>query len=162
MNIWRNTATVVGILIVGLFFARLILPSQVDDVSPLMSCDDEILDLGDVYFVVPEFDGVAISEGWCADILSRDKEIAMHGVYHTYREFGVYRDEAYLDEGVKIFKECFGFEPERFKPGQLKWASENDWIGERMEVELFWNQVFHKVYHCGDTGLFPNWAINIF
>ena len=39
-------------MVVELFIIRLVLPSQVDDVNPLMECSEEVLDLGDVYFVV--------------------------------------------------------------------------------------------------------------
>ncbi len=160
----RIIGLVVLVLIVILFFVRLVLPSQVDDVSPLMNCSDEVLDLGDVYYVVPAFEGVSVLEedGWCDYILGKDKELAMHGVFHTYREFGVVRDREYFREGVGIFEDCFGFVPERFKPGQLEWVSGNDWIEDEVEVDLIWNQVFHKVYHCGDTGVFPNWVVNIF
>lgn len=162
MKSFRFVVLIFVVLIFGLWFIRFILPSQVDDVSPLMNCSNEVLELGDVYFVVPKFSGVEIFSEWCGEILGRDKEIAMHGIYHTFEEFGVARDSEYFEEGVWIFEECFGKSPERFKPGQLKWASENDWIREEVEVELFWNQVFHKVYHCGDGGVFPNWIINIF
>ena len=162
MKICKYFGLVVLVLFLILFFIRLVLPSQVDDVSPLMNCDDEVLGLANVYFVVPKFEGVAIDREWCDYILGKDGELAMHGVYHTYREFGVYRDEVYFGEGVEIFEECFGFEPERFKPGNLAWAGENDWIRDEVEVDLRWNQIFHKVYHCGDSGLFPNWLIRIF
>ena len=153
---------IVTVLVVGLFLIRLVLPSQVDDVNPLMGCSDAILDSADVYFVVPKFEGVEISGEWCDYILGKNKSLALHGVYHSYKEFGVYRDEVYFGEGVEIFEKCFGLRPERFKPGQLEWASENDWIREEMEIDLFWNQVFHKVYHCGDSGVFPNWLIRAF
>lgn len=141
---------------------RLVLPSQLDDVSPEISCEEKLLNRAGVYFVIPKFEGVEIEREWCEGILEREKDIGLHGVYHTYEEFAVYRDEDYLGEGIDIFEECFGFLPERFKPGQLKWNKENNWIKEKMEVDLFWNQVFHKVYHCGDTGRFPNWLIRIF
>jgi len=150
------------VLLIGLWFVRFVLPSQVDDVNPLMNCSEEVLDLADVYFVVPKFGGVAISGEWCESILSRNKELAMHGVTHSFEEFGVVRNEEYFDEGVDIFWTCFGFEPEKFKPGQLKWNAKNDWIKGEVEVELFWNQVLHKVYHCGDSGRFPNWLIRVF
>lgn len=149
-------------LVVLLFFVRLVLPSQLDDVNSLMGCSEEELELGDVYFVVPKFDGVEIDREWCEEISGRGKEIAMHGVYHTYAEFGIVRDEVYFNEGVDIFMECFGIKPERFKPGNLKWNSGNDWIRDKFMIELRWNQIFHKVYHCGNTGDFPNWFIRIF
>ena len=149
-------------LVILLFFLRLVLPSQVDDVNPFMGCSEEVLDLGDVYFVVPKFEGVEISDEWCEEILKRDKQLAMHGIYHSYEEFGVYRDEEYFEEGVDIFEECFGFTPKRFKPGHLKWTSKNDWIRDEVEVDLLWNQIFHKVYHCGDSGFFTNWIVRVF
>ncbi|MFH1521918.1 MAG: hypothetical protein ABIF18_03085 [archaeon] len=31
-----------------------------------------------------------------------------------------------------------------------------------MEVDSIWNQLFHKVYHCEDAGLFPNWFVLVF
>ena len=165
MKVLRVVLLAIVALILVLFFIRLILPSQVDDVNPFMNCSDEALDRGDVYFVVPKFVGVPIDGvgGWCDEILEiGGKELAMHGVYHTFEEFGVYRDEAYFSDGVEILERGFGSSPDRFKPGQLKWNSENDWIRGEMEVDLFWNQVFHKVYHCGDTGLFPNWFVRVF
>jgi len=153
---------VIVFLVVGLWFVRLVLPSQLDDVSPDIFCEEKLLTRADVYFVIPKFEGVEIERKWCEIILEKGKGIGMHGVYHTYKEFEVYRDEEYFEEGVDIFERCFGFTPERFKPGQLRFAKENDWIKERTEVDLFWNQVLHKVYHCGDTGRFPNWLIRVF
>lgn len=144
--------------IIGLFFIRLILPSQVDDVNPLMNCSKEILDLADVYYVVPKFQDFDISNNltWCKEIKIKNKSLALHGVYHTYEEFAEFRSDVYLQEGIDIFEKCFGVTPTNFKPGQLAWTAENDWIKEKMEVELFWNQLFHKVYHCNDTGKFSN------
>ena len=164
MNIWKIVAIILVGLVFGLWLVRLILPSQVDDVNPLMNCTDAVLNMGDVYFAVPEFDRVVISENksWCNYILSKHKEVEMHGVYHTYLEFAVARNESYFDEGVGIFSSCFGFEPEGFKPPNLGWTRDNDWIRKRMKVYLLWDQVIHKVYHCGDTGMFPNWLIRIF
>ena len=150
------------VVVFFLFFVRLVLPSQIDDVSPGIDCEDYLLDWADVYYVIPKFENVSVDEVWCNWILERDKELSMHGVYHFYEEFGVERDVDYLNKGIKIFEDCFGFEPERFKPPQLEFAESNDWMRERMEIDLIWNQIFHKVYHCGDTGVFPNWFIRIF
>jgi hypothetical protein len=153
---------VLVLLVFGLWLVRAVLPSQIDDVNPLMGCSVDELEMADVYFVVPVYDGVEIDGEWCEGILGKGKEVALHGVYHSYEEFGVGRDREYLDYGVGVFKECFGFAPERFKPPQIAWDSENDWIRGVLDVELFWNQVFHKVYHCGDSGVFPNWVIGVF
>ena len=162
MKVWKSVLIGIGVLVFGLFFIRLVSPSQIDDVSPGISCEEDLLELADVYYVIPKFDGVAIDKAWCEEILARDKELAMHGVTHEYKEFGEVRGSEYFNEGVQIFEDCFGFAPDRFKPGNLKWNSGNDWIKDDMEVDILWNQLFHKVYHCEDTGVFPNWMIRIF
>jgi hypothetical protein len=157
-----------GLILFGIFicffFIRLLSPSQLDDVSPRIYCEEELMNDADIYYVIPKFEGSKISDNknWCKNILDREKGLEMHGIYHSYKEFEIYRDEEYFKEGINIFEKCFGFSPEKFKPGQLILAKENNWIKEKVEVDLFWNQVFHKVYHCGDTGLFPNWLIRIF
>ena len=162
MRLGRWVVVVLVLLVFGLWLVRAVLPSQIDDVNPLMGCSVDELEMADVYFVVPVYDGVEIDGEWCEGILGKGKEVALHGVYHSYEEFGVGRDREYLDYGVGVFEECFGFAPERFKPPQIAWDSENDWIRGVLDVELFWNQVFHKVYHCGDSGVFPNWVIGVF
>ena len=162
MRVWVWCLVIFVSLLFGLWFVRLVLPSQVDDVSPGIFCSEDVLDWADVYFVIPKFGNVSPDKNWCEDILSREKELAMHGVVHSFEEFGVFRDVDYVDEGVEIFEKCFGFELERFKPPQLVFSEENDWMRGRFEVDLFWNQVFHKVYHCGDSGVFPNWFIRVF
>ena len=123
-----------------------------------IECPSELLEKADVLYVVPKFDGVGISgdEEWCEKILSLDKELALHGVTHKYLEFGEVRAGEYVNLGVNEFEECFGFTPTRFKPPHIKWSSENDWMKEDFEVDVFFNQVFHKVYHCDDTGVFSN------
>jgi len=67
------------------------------------------------------FQNKSISEDkdWCEYILSLNKTLAIHGVYHTYKEFEIGRDEEYLREGMKIFYDCFGFYPKEFKAPQL-------------------------------------------
>jgi len=49
----------------------------------------------------------------------------LHGVYHTYKEFETDKDQDYLQEGIDEFKTCFGYEPEIFKPPQLKISKAN-------------------------------------
>ena len=150
------------VLFFSLFFIRLILPSQLDDVSPNIFCEERLMNLVDVYYVIPKYENISINKEWCDEIMKRGKEIEMHGVYHTYKEFGEIRDLEYLYEGTEIFEECFVFFPEEFKPPRLAWTNENDWMKDYFEINLFWNQFFHKVYHCEDTGIFPNWFVRIF
>ncbi len=162
MKVWQYPIAIFIGLIICLFLTRLILPSQIDDISPKIPCEEKLMNWADVYYVIPKFENVSIDKKWCDEISNRDKTLALHGVYHSFEEFGEVRDLEYFNEGVEIFNECFGFEPTKFKPPQLAWTNENDWIKDRMEVDLIWNQIFHKVYHCEDTGIFPNWLVRIF
>jgi hypothetical protein len=149
-------------LIVLLFFTRLILPIQIDDVSSSIPCENWLLEKANVYYVIPRFNGTPNNKSWCEEILNRNKELAIHGVTHEYKEFSVYRNNEYLDIGLNDFKECFGFYPEKFKAPNLAWNNKNNWIKNKMEIQVLWNQITHKVYHCNDTGLIPNNIIKIF
>lgn len=150
------------VLIFVLFFIRLFSHVEVDDVSSSVPCEEWILEEADVYYVIPQFDGIVNNESWCNDILSMNKELAIHGVTHEYKEFETFRDKDYLNVGINDFVNCFGFSPEKFKPPNLRWTTENNWILDELDVEFWPNQFTHKVYHCNDTGIFPNWFIRIF
>lgn len=150
-----------------LFLIRLILPKQIDDISPEISCQEKLLQKADVFYVIPKFNNKSISENktWCKQILAMNKTLRMHGVYHYYNEFSYNRDEEYLQEGMKIFKECFGFYPEEFKPPQLAISKNNKkLVRSKMKIALYLNQWFHKVYHCENNisyGVMPNWVMDL-
>ena len=153
----------VFVLIVSLFLIRLFSEKQLDDVSSGIACEEWLLEDADVYFVIPQFEGVEIDKEWCGDILEREKELALHGVEHSFEEFGADREEEYLQEGIDIFKECFGFEAERFKPPQLVISKGNKkLIKKKMKLDGWLKQILHKVYHCEDSGLLPNCFVRIF
>jgi len=87
----------------------------------------------------------------------------MHGVYHTYKEFLKDRDEEYIKEGIDIFEKYFNKKPNSFKPPQLAISENNKiLIKKYMKLDLRLNQIFHKVYHCSDSGKLPNWFMDIF
>ncbi len=156
--------TIILILISTLFFIRLFSERQLDDLTIGIECDKELIKKSDILYIVPSFNGINISgdEEWCSEILTFNKELAMHGVYHTYKEFETTRNEEYVFEGKEIFKKCFGYNPEKFKPPNLGWTGENNWMKKDFEIDLRLNQIFHKTYHCNDTGVFPNWLIDLF
>jgi hypothetical protein len=158
---WVLRGVLIFILILEI--VRIILPAQIDDVSPEIPCEDWILAQAETYYIIPRFNEKKISGDlqWCDKILGGGKELAMHGVYHKFNEFEECRNESYFNAGLETFEECFNETPERFKPPQLGWTKKNNWIKERVEVDLFFNQLFHKVYHCNDTGIFPNWLIKL-
>ena len=149
-----------------IFVIRLFSAKHLDDVSPEVPCDLELLEKADILYVIPKFNNQSIADNkeWCQVILKieegKNKELALHGVYHTYHEFLEDRGEDYLQEGVLIFEECFGFKPERFKPPQLKISKNNkELIKNNFKLDLF--PVLHKVYHCNDSGFLPNWVADI-
>ncbi|MBS3172363.1 DUF2334 domain-containing protein [Candidatus Woesearchaeota archaeon] len=156
---YKNIIYYIIIIILLLLFIRLSSPTQIDDVNPRIQCDKELLDKSDILFVIPKYEGVSISDNlsWCKEILSLNKTLGMHGVDHTYNEFGYPRTQEYLDEGIKIFEDCFGFKPKFFKAPQLNVSQENKILIENnMKLIDTKDHIFHKVYHCSDTGYFSN------
>jgi hypothetical protein len=152
-------------LVFVLWIVRFFSERQIDDVTPGIPCDKEIMEKADVFYVIPKFENKSITENmsWCNQILGMNKTLEMHGVYHTYNEFETDRDKTYLGEGVDIFERCFGFKPESFKAPQMKLSSGNKvLVGEEMQIDGWWNQLIHKAYHCNDSGLWPNWFVNVF
>ena len=137
---------------------------DLDDVSPEIQCDESLLEKSDVFYVIPKFNNNSIAENkeWCSKILAMNKTLALHGVYHTYNEFNTGRDEQYLQEGIDIFRECFGFEPENFKPPQIAISNENKkLIKSKMRLDYHLNSILHRAYHCNDTGYFSNRFMDI-
>lgn len=157
---------ILGFMVLLLFLIRAFSIRELDDVSPDINCNKELLEKSDVLWVIPNFNDKPISENkeWCREILSLNKTIGMHGVNHTFREFGTDRDRGYLDTGIKIFEECFGYKPAMFKPPQIRITKENKKLIKKnnMYLKLITNQLLHKVYHCGEYGEKRNWLIEIF
>jgi len=154
------------LLIVTIFLIRLINPIELDDVTPGIPCEDALIQKADTLWVIPDFENnsIAYNEKWCAEILSSNKTIGMHGITHSYKEFG--NDITYeeLHNGMEIFKSCFGFYPTKFKPPQLTISEENENLikEEGMQIMMGGNQLAHKVYHCNDSDIIKNWIIGIF
>ena len=143
---------VIVILLVVLFSIRILSPKEIDDVTPAFFCAEELLEKSDILFVIPKFNNKSISENpeWCEYILSLNKTIGLHGVYHEYREFKTDRNQDYLQEGIDEFKECFGFEPTLFKPPQLRISKANRKLikENNMRLKTIPNKIIHKIYHC--------------
>lgn len=152
--------------ILFVYFYRFFAVKEIDDVTPEIACESKLLEKSDVLWVIPIFDNRSIAEdkAWCESILALNKTLGLHGVYHTYREFGQPRNQEYIDSGIDAFEECFGFKPEMFKAPQLYLSKENENTLENMGlvVKNKLNQLMHKVYHCSDTGQFSNKIIDWF
>lgn len=153
-------------LILLLFLTRLIFPSQIDDVSPEILCKQEYLEKTDILWIIPKYNNKPISENkeWCQQILSLNKTPGLHGIQHTYKEFNQKISQKQLDEAIKIFEQCFNQTPTFFKPPRLKISETNKKLIQEsgMKLKLNFNQLTHKIYHCGDTGMLPNWVVEVF
>lgn len=153
-------------LIFTLFLIRAFSYSEVDDVSPEINCEKKILENSDILWVIPNFNNKPISENkeWCEYILKLNKTIGMHGVSHTFQEFKTNRNQEYLEQGIHIFEDCFGYKPLLFKPPQIKISKENKKLIENnnLTLKFEFNQWTHKVYHCGEYGEKKNWFIDLF
>ena len=148
-----------------LFLVRIFGERHLDDVNPEIPCKLSLLKKSDILYVIPKFNNKSIAENqtWCKEILALNKTLGLHGVYHTYEEFNSPRSQEYLQEGIDIFEECFGFYPQRFKPPQLAISEDNsNTIKKTLKLDTKFSQLTHKAYHCDDTGIFPNWLVDTF
>ena len=148
-----------------LFLIHLILPRQLDDISPEIPCSQELLEKADIFYVIPKFNNKSIAENkeWCKKIIAMNKTLRLHGVYHEYNEFLTDRNEEHLLEGMTIFEKCFNQIPTAFKPPQLVISKNNKkLIKSKMKLNLYLNQIFHKVYHCNNSGRIKNQIIDAF
>jgi len=156
-------------ILVALFLSRLVLPREIDDVSPEIYCEADYLAKSDVLWIIPKFSGVPINENpeWCAEILSLNKTLGLHGYEHSYEEFSRRNfTTTEINESIEIFRSCFGFYPTMFKAPQLSLNRQNRNLIETFNLTIrgWLNQIIHKVYHCNGNsttekfGAFPpNW-----
>lgn len=157
---WKILIIAIIILIALISFLRNTSPRQIDDISPLIPCEQQYIQKSETIWVIPNYKGFPISQNqdWCQQILAMNKQIGMHGIEHTYKEFKETKTQEQLEQGIQIFEECFGFKPTIFKAPHLTISKENKKLLEQNNIELksYLNQISHKVYHCDDTGTLSN------
>jgi predicted deacetylase len=148
------SSLIIALILIDFIIIRLILPSQIDDVTPSRLCDDKLLDKSEVLMVIPlrENQSIADNPVWCEHIRGLNKTIGMHGVYHTEKEFMHARDENYIRIGMEEFYKCFGFYPTIFEAPQFSLSEENEKTLREMNFTILKSprQITHKVYHCTD------------
>jgi predicted deacetylase len=158
---------IILILIALLFLIRIVTPTEIDDVTPGIPCPEIEIYNPDILYVIPNFENNPISENkeWCDYILSLNKELRMHGITHTYKEF-LYNEisQEELNYEISEFENCFGFASDSFKSPQLATSSQNRKLikENNLEFRTIFNQITHKVYHCSDSTFPYNKAINLF
>lgn len=156
---WSIVLIVIGIvLVVGTSFVgyRESAP-ELDDVHPDIPCDQKMIDDSDWLWVVPLYNDrvpEAVDPAWVENIKSKGKKIGMHGVRHTYSEFGVDVSREYIQRGIDAFTATYGFRPTDFKPPKMNVTPNNMRLLKELglNVHTKWQQFIHKIYHCADHG----------
>jgi hypothetical protein len=157
---------IIAFILVTILIIRIFMPREIDDVNPFMNCSLEDLERSDVFYVVPLYKDVAINESreWCKYILDLNRTLCLHGIRHNFEEFKEEIDSKDLEYAIAVFEDCFNKTPSCFKPPQLTINSENKKLLESYDLKSkgYLDQLFRKVYHCNDSGLWPNWLQNLF
>ena len=87
-----------------------------------------------------------------------NKTLQIHGIRHTYFEFKQDISKEEMEYAISVFEDCFGKKPTNFKAPQLKISQKNKKMLKQVGLKLDGNinQIFHKAFHCEDTGFFSN------
>jgi predicted deacetylase len=162
-------ALVVLLILVGLIvlleITRNLTYKQIDDVHPSINCNDKYIQKSNIIMIIPiwENDSVANYPEWCKKILSYNKTLGMHGIYHEYNEFLGEIKEENLKLAIYEFEKCFGKLPKLFEPPQWEISSKNRLLVEKyLPVTNNLQGIFHKTYHCGNEEIsYVFWGIKI-
>lgn len=149
------------LIIPTLSLTRLVTPSEIDDIHPIINCPEVEQYNPKVLWVIPKYNNISIAQNktWCNEILALNKTLGLHGYMHNYQELNGNISIQQIEEAIKIFESCFGFKPTMFKPPQLTISRANEKILEdeyNLSVKKEFHQVTRKVYHCSNTGRFSN------
>jgi len=166
MKPFPKTLLIILFLIILLFIIRLITPTEIDDIHYDIPCPELNIYNPDILYVIPNYDNKPISENqtFCEQISKLNKTLELHGINHQpYAEF-FYQNisQENLDFAINEFQKCFNQTPEKFKPPQLKINKENKKLIQENNLKLISNAIFHKVYHCNDSGSIKNKWIKLF
>jgi len=150
------------ILILALGFLFFILISrtvghrEVDDIHPLIPCNEDYINNSKWLYVIPLYMGDPITNypSWCKRMRESGKKLGMHGIMHTYNEFAEDVEDGYIQAGMNVFKEAFGYYPTHFKAPKTAMTKNNRKIIERKGMKIMGkiNQILHHVYHSEDLG----------
>lgn len=132
--------------------SRNVSPKEYDDAHPLiLDVDHPLIQESEWVWVVPLYMGVPLTDYpiWVDKLKKSGKKLGLHGIHHTYDEFGKNRSWNYVYEGVKEFEKAFGYKPSVFKAPKLSMTPHNRDIVEDMGMEIVgrYNQIIHAVSH---------------
>lgn len=144
---------VIGIIIV---VSRECSPREIDDIHQQIPCKQDLMDDATWLWVIPLYNNVPVSQdkAFCQKLLNSGKKLGMHGVKHTFAEFSKDITKEYLEEGMRVFEEAFGYKPTHFKPPKMMVTEHNMKLikDSGMILHTRFQQFIHKVYHCEDHG----------
>ncbi len=157
---------IIIVILIALFLIRLINPTEIDDVTPGISCPEIEIYNPEVLYAIPIYNNTPLSlnKTWCEEILNLNKTIELHGIHHTYHEFKNQNiSDKELELGIDEFEKCFLKKPTEFKAPNLRINEQNKKLIEEnnLIVKSKLNQITHKVYHCNNSGVLPNWIIDL-
>ena len=148
------TGIFMGLILLGVFvlLTRTFGHKELDDVHPrIMDTDDPYLQRSKYVWVIPLYmdDPISNYPEWVDRLKKSGKIIGLHGVKHTYREFGRDLPLEYIDRGVQEFRKAFGYYPKYFKPPVLDLTEHNGNIirAYGMEIKSWFNQAIYSVFH---------------
>ena len=163
---WKILILIIFLILACLIIVRANATREIDDISPGIICEQKYMQKSDILWVIPRFQNIPISENqeWCAEISSLNKTLGMHGIYHSYKEFGYYVNETEFQEAIQIFEDCFNQTPTIFKAPNLVLSQQNKELLKQnnLTIRNHFHQTIHKVYHCSNSGTFPNAFHDIF
>lgn len=126
-----------------------------DDVSPLIPCQQDLIDKADILFVIPFYEHSNLSDypEWCAKMRATNKEFGLHGFYHNVFEMKDTQSQELYQAAIKEFEECFGKKPTTFRPPMWKINDENVKILKQDNLELMADPLKTSTYHCNGRGM---------
>jgi peptidoglycan/xylan/chitin deacetylase (PgdA/CDA1 family) len=125
---------------------------ELDDVHPrIQDVDDPLVKRSKWLWVMPLYmdDPISNHPEWVARIKNTGKILGLHGVKHTYNEFGYDLSEDYIQSGIDEFTKAFGYPPRHFKAPKISLTKNNEAIIRKhgMDIKGRFNQIIHQAHH---------------
>ena len=137
-----------------LFYLLILLLSRnpliVDDVHPQNTCST-LLEKADILYVIlfQENSSIVDNPTWCTQIKSLNKTLGLHGIKHTYHEFGKPVSSEELTQATSAFEKCFDEKPTLFRPPYNLISQENREKVESLNMTVYNKRFFEHPYcHC--------------
>ncbi len=125
-------------------------PLIVDDVHPQNTCST-LLEKADILYVIPlqENSSIVYNHKWCKQIKSLNKTLGLHGIKHSYHEFGKPVSSEELTQATSAFEKCFDQKPVLFRPPYNLITQENKEKVELLNMTIYNKRFFEHPYcHC--------------